>query len=394
MNAVPDAGGYKSPAAPLRVLWAIKGLGPGGAEQLLVSLAGAHDPSLVQLEVVRVLDWKDHLVADLEAAGVLVHSLGVARGADPRWLPRLVRLLRQRRPDVVHVHSPLVAAVARPLVRLGLAGRPRPAVVTTEHNAWSTFAVPTRVANAVTAPLDDAVLAVSEEVRSSMRPAALRRRAEVVVHGVDLDAADRARADRAAARAELGVADGEVLVLTVANYRPQKAYPDLLDAARAVVDRGLPVRFAAVGQGPERDVIEQRHRDLGLGDRFLLLGYRRDIPRLLAAADVFTLASRFEGYPVALMEALAAGLPVVATAVGGVADAVTEGVEGRLVAAGDVTALAAALAATVDDADGRAAMAAAARTRATAFDIRRAARHLERCYDRVRPQSVRGAVRA
>jgi glycosyltransferase involved in cell wall biosynthesis len=389
VNAVPEVGGYKSSPAPLRVLWAIKGLGPGGAEQLLVSLARAHDRDLVQLEAVRMLDWKDHLVADLEDAGVLVHSLGVARGADPRWVPRFVRLLRERRPDIVHAHSPLVAAVARPLVRLGVAGRPRPALVTTEHNAWPTFALPTRLANAVTAPLDDAVVAVSDEVRASLRPAGLRARAEVVVHGVDLGAADRARPERTAARAELGIADGEVLVLTVANYRPQKAYPDLLAAARAVVDRGLPVRFAAVGQGPERAAIEACHRELGLGERFALLGYRRDIPRLLAAADVFTLASRFEGYPVALMEALAAGLPVVATAVGGVADAVTDGVEGRLVPAGDVAALASALAAVAGDAEGRAAMATAARRRAADFDIRRAARALEARYSRARPRTVR-----
>ena len=135
-------------------------------------------------------------------------------------------------------------------------------------------------------------------------------------------------------RATLGLASDEIVVGTIANYREQKDYPTLLTAAADVIGRGLPVRFVAVGQGPLEEQIHARHVALSLGDRFLLLGHRTDAVQVLAACDVFCLASKWEGLPVALMEALVLGLPVVATAVGGVAEAVDDGGEALLVPSG------------------------------------------------------------
>jgi len=362
------------------VLWLIKGLGPGGAERLLVSLSRAHDREAVDLTVAYVLPWKDALVPELAAAGVDTICLGGRRGAlDPRWPFRLRRLMRSGRFDIVHNHSPLPAIVARITAR-SLSRRNRPIMVTTEHNAWSTFSLPTRVLNAATAPLDDASLAVSEEARSSIWWSGLRDRTEVVVHGVDLTAIDAAHVDRSAARAELGVGDRELLVVTVANYRAQKAWPDLLAAASVVLDADPAVRFAGVGQGPLAAEVEAEHRRLGLGERFALLGRRDDVPRILAAGDLFVLSSTYEGYPVALMEALAAGLPVVATAVGGVAQAITPGTEGLLVPPGDREALAAAILTLCRDESLRTSMAASARIRGRGFDIAEVARRLERLY--------------
>lgn len=362
----------------IRVLWLIKGLGPGGAEQLLVSLARAHDRSLVDPEVAYVVAAKDALVPALREAGVRVHHLDGRRGS---WLWSLRALLRGGRYDVVHAHSPVLAAAARALVHVPVVGpSPRPVIVTTEHNAWSTYALPTRVANAATALLDDATVAVSDESRDGIGWQRVRARTTVVVHGVDLESVRAAVADRDAVRAELGLAPDDVLITTVANYRAQKAYPDLLAAARFVIEADGRAQFAAVGQGPLEAEIRARHRALGLGDRFRLLGYRPDATRVLAASDVFTLASAYEGYPVALMEALALGLPVVATAVGGVAQAVRPGVEGVLVAPGRPDDLARALLEVVRDPSGRARYGAAAQVRGQVYDITRAARQLETLY--------------
>jgi glycosyltransferase involved in cell wall biosynthesis len=135
-----------------------------------------------------------------------------------------------------------------------------------------------------------------------------------------------------------------------------------------------------VGQGPLVDEVAALHNSLDLGDRFLLLGFRRDIHDLMAAADIFTLASAHEGLPVAVMEAFAAGLPVVATAVGGLPHQVTDGVEGVLVPAGNSEALAAALVTVAGDANLRAGMGEAARKRSTAYDIRHAVAEQERLY--------------
>ena len=317
---------------------------------------------------------------DLEAAGIRVHCLGGEDPSLPAWPWRLRRLLLEGAYDVVHVHSPLVAGVTRMTVRT-LPGRRRPRLVSTEHNDWSTFALPTRFLNGLTAGLDDASIAVSEQVRDSMWPRKVRRRTSVVVHGVPVADAAAARADRDATRRQLGVGPDELVVTTVANFRSQKAYPDLLRAARTVVDSCPAVRFMAVGQGPLEEEIRALHAQLGLGDRFLLLGYRRDVDRVLAASDVFVLASTYEGYPVALMEAMAAGLPVVATAVGGVRHAVREGVEGLLVPPGRPALLAGALTQLLLDPGRRRGMAEAAEGRAAIFDISVAARRIEEVYD-------------
>ena len=361
---------------PLRVLWVIKGLGPGGAERLLVSVAQAADRDAVAYEVAYVLPWKNHLVDELATVGVPSHLLGGRRGlADPRWLWRLRALLR-RDFDIVHVHSPAVAAAVRPLVR---ARRRRPALVATEHNAWSSFGQVTRSANRASLALDDLHLAVSDEVRESMTAGA-RARTQVVVHGVPVDAVAARRGERSAQRAAYGLADDDVAITTVANMRWTKDYPTLLRAAVAVTAAHPKVQFLAAGQGPLEAEIRAESARLGLGDRFRVLGYVDDVVALLSASDVFVLASRVEGLPIALLEAMAMGLPVVATAVGGTPSAVTDGVEGLLVEPGQPEELARAIGDVAGDADRRRAMGAAGAKRAREFDIERAARRLESLY--------------
>ena len=139
-------------------------------------------------------------------------------------------------------------------------------------------------------------------------------------------------------------------------------------------------RFAAVGQGPLEAEIRALHGELGLGERFQLLGFRRDVHELMAAADVFCLGSAHEGLPVAVMEAFAAGLPVVATSVGGLPQQVREGREGLLVPPADAAALADALVKVARDDNLRRGMAAAARDRATDYDVRTAVTEQERVY--------------
>jgi L-malate glycosyltransferase len=360
-----------------RVLHVIKGLGPGGAERLLCSAVAAGDRRAFDYDVAYLLPWKNHLVGELTALGVRAHCLNTADVRDPRWLLRLHRLLRAGRYDVVHVHSPLVAALVRPLVRS--AGRDRPRLVTTEHNGWAGFAPLTRRLNAATMGLDDAGFAVSREVLESMSP---RRRhgVEVVTHGLPLAAVRALRAERGAVRAELGFAAEEIVVGIVANYRRQKAYPDLLAAARIVLDANPRVRFVAVGQGPLEQEVLREHARLGLGDRFTLLGYRPDAVRVLAGCDVFTLSSHWEGFPVALMEALALGVPVVATAVGGIPDGVTDGREGLLVPHGQPEKLAEALTRMASDDQLRAMAATAAARRGEDFDITHAVSRIEATY--------------
>jgi len=147
-------------------------------------------------------------------------------------------------------------------------------------------------------------------------------------------------ARRADVRAALGLPPEAPVVLTVACLKPQKAPGDIIAVAGRVLRRQPDARFLVAGDGELRPQLEAMIRAEGLEGRVVLLGWRRDIPRLLRAADLFLLTSRWEGLPRAILEALLAGLPVVAAAADGVTDVVKDGVNGYVAPIGDVERLA------------------------------------------------------
>jgi glycosyltransferase involved in cell wall biosynthesis len=364
---------------PLRVLWLIKGLGAGGAERLLVQSARYRDPGRISPAVAYLLPEKSTLVATLEELGCRpVACFGARSSWDPRWILRLRQMLRSDHFDVVHIHSPLVAVGARVALR-SIPRRFRPRTVVTEHNVWSSHTLLTRAADRMSANASEIHLAVSAAVRDSL-PDRIGRHTRVVRYGVDAAEIRRDGTDRAEVRAGLGVSPDEILIGTVANLRATKGYPDLLAAARTVIDEVEGARFVAVGRGPLELELRERHAKLGLGARFEFLGYRADALRIMSAFDIFCLPSHHEGLPIALMEALALGLPVVATRVGGVAEIVTDGEEAVLVPPSEPARLAEALVALARDPGRRASMAKAAAARSDAFDAPRTVREVEAVY--------------
>ena len=189
----------------VRVLWVVKGLGPGGAERLLVAAARAHDPEKVQVECAYVLPYKDHLVSALEEAGVRCTCLS-RRDSDKQWPVALRTLISAGGFDVVHAHSPVPGSVARAIVRTMPADR-RPALMSTEHNTWARHRAPTRWLNMATGRWDEVTFAVSEETRASISgPAASR--AKVLTHGINVELAAAQVRHRAEARSELGIDPG------------------------------------------------------------------------------------------------------------------------------------------------------------------------------------------
>ncbi len=365
----------------MRALWLIKGLGAGGAERLLALSARLRDRGTVDPRVVYLLAHKRALLAEFDAAGVPTTCLGARASWDPRWLFALRRLCRSRRFDIVHSHSPLTTIGARLVLRT-LPRRDRPILVTTEHNVWDSHARATRLADATTARGNETHLAVSEAVRASM-PNRLRPGTKVIQYGVDVGEVRASGADREAARRSLGVGPHDILIGTVANLRATKGYPDLLTAARIVVDRVDNARFVALGQGPMQRELQLQADALDLGDRFRFLGYRSDAAYVMSAFDIFCLASHHEGLPIALMEALVLGVPVVATDVGGIAELVTDGREAVLVPPGETQRLADALTALARDPARRAEMSCRARVRGDSLDAVRAIREVEGLYRRV-----------
>jgi glycosyltransferase involved in cell wall biosynthesis len=366
------------------VLLAIKSLGHGGAERLLVDTVSHGDGRAFHYEVAFVLSSGDALVAELESGGTTVHDLGGTGNLDLSWLAALRRLLVAGEYDIVHFHLPYTAALGR-LAVASLPRRLRPATIYTEHSMWNKVAVLVKPLNRATIGWDRALIAVSPSAYDAL-PRSLRRRAQVVVHGVDrsavADVLARRPELRAAVRDELGVPDGQLLAVTVANLRSEKGYDVLLDAARLVQDRGLPIRFAAAGHGSLESELAARHRSLGLGPRFTFLGHRRDALELLAAADVVVLPSHQEGLPVVLMEAFTVGATVVATSVGGVPLVVEDGVNGLLVPPGDPVRLADALQLVSTDPALATRLGQRARADGDQFDVARASRDIEDIYRR------------
>ncbi|MGA9278006.1 glycosyltransferase, partial [Ilumatobacter sp.] len=347
-----------------------KGLGPGGAERLLVAAAAAIDHDEFDVDAAYVLPWKDHLAGELESNGVTATCLSTRR-RDALWPWRLRTAMDGV--DIVHSHSPVPAVAAR-LASLTLPRSRRPALMTTEHNSWASHRRPTRWANRLTSGLDDYTIAVTDEAAASLRGAAARR-VEVITHGIDVAGIAGTARSRKDMRASLDVGDGEIVIGTVANFRAQKDYPNLLHAARAMTDAGVAFRIVAVGQGPDEDSIVALRDRLGLENHVLFAGFRADAVDVMAACDIFVLASAWEGLPVAVMEALALGLPVVATRVGGVTESLDEA-EAALVPPRDPAALAAALIGLVTDPDQRTQRGEAAVAAASRFDVAHATKEI------------------
>lgn len=375
-------GGRGELQVPVRVLWLTKGLGRGGTERLLVGSVRHLDRSRYDVEVAYVLPWKDAFVADLEAAGVRVHCLGRGRSGRLAWPRRLQRLVRDRGYGIVHTHMPQPAVVVR---LLPVGRRPGPILVHTEHNLWSRYRPLTRVANRATYGRNQAVLAVSASVAASIVPLALPRSwapppVEVVIHGVDTGTVMRGPAARAAARRRLGLDPDELVLANVGNFTAKKDHQGLLVALSQLVAVYPRLRLVLVGAGPLESSLRTAVDRLHLGRHVLFAGSRDDVLEILAAFDVFVLNSRFEGLPIALVEAMAAGLPCVATSVGGIPEVLDHEVEGFLVPHDDPANLAAAVGKLLDDATLRVEMGERAARRAEGLQLDGAVARLQVIY--------------
>jgi glycosyltransferase involved in cell wall biosynthesis len=364
------------------VLLLIKCLGYGGAERLLVDMAAHRDRLAFDYEVAYVLRREDGLVRAMERTGVVVHALGAEGNWDLRWLAALRRLLVRGRFDLLHSHLPYAASLAR-LVARTLPKDRRPLLVYTEHSMWDKMAVVVKGLNRATIGLDQALVVVSDSARAVL-PAPVRPRARVVVHGVDrersAELAGRRDALRRRVRAEFDVGESECLAVTVANLRPEKGYDTLLEATRLLVARGAGVRVVSVGRGPLRRDLEASRDALGLGGWFLFAGQRDDALEIVTGADVFVLASRQEGLPVALMEAASVGAAIVATAVGEIPHLFTTEVDAVVVPPERPDALADAVVRLAGDAELRRRLGQGALARSAVFDVASATAEIEGLY--------------
>jgi glycosyltransferase involved in cell wall biosynthesis len=278
----------------------------------------------------------------------------------------LVRLMRSFRPHVVHTHTSKAGALGRIAATLCRV----PVVVHTYHgHVFDAYFSPLKTrfvvaAERVLARGASALVAVTARVRRDVLARGIGGDDQVVVVslGLDLDPLVAAPARRGELRRELGLRPDVPLVGIVARLAPVKAHEVFLAAAKAMAPVRPDIVFLIVGDGERRAELETAARASGLGDRVRFLGWRADLDRLYADLDIVVLTSKNEGSPVALIEAMAAGRPVVSTRAGGVEDVVTDGETGVVVPIGDAPAVARAVVDLLEDPARAARLGAAGRT--------------------------------
>jgi glycosyltransferase involved in cell wall biosynthesis len=320
---------------------------------------------------VRILPWLVREVAPLRDAAAVIRLASMLGGV-----------------DLLHTHSSKAGILGRAAARL--AGIP--AVVHTVHG-WSFNdvqpAVTRRVyveAERAAARMTDRIVCVARFDRDRGLTAGIGHASQyrILRSGIDPSLYGAPPGARERVREEIGAAPQDIVVGSIANLKPQKGPLDFVETARLARLRDSRLQFLIAGDGELRPAVERAVAGAGLSGSVHLLGWRADVPDLLAAMDIFLLTSLFEGLPRVVLQAMAASVPVVATHTGGVAEVVVDGWSGRLVPPGDSSAAADAIVQLAGDADVRRRFAVAARSSlGDEFDIRRMVRELEDLYDDV-----------
>jgi glycosyltransferase involved in cell wall biosynthesis len=350
---------------PLCIAHVLSSFGMGGQERVALDLAVEQVRRGHRVHAVSIAPLPHGVLAEaFRSQGIAVHSVPKGRGVDPRVVLGLVKLIRRERIDVLHTHNP------QPLVYGSVAGKlTRRVVVHTKHGANPDAGRRLWLRRA-SGHLVKAYVAVSDATADVARRnrECVPSRLSIIRNGIDLGAyhPDDLEARRAI-REELGIPQDAFVFGTIGRVSVEKDHVLLVKAAGPLL--GPKVRLVIVGDGSEMERV--RAASSPFVQSIVLTGLRRDVPRLLTAFDAFVLSSKSEGLPIALLEAMATGLAIVSTSVGGVPEVVEHGAAAILVPAGDEGALRKALV-EVQAPCRREALAARARIRAQAFDVKAA----------------------
>jgi glycosyltransferase involved in cell wall biosynthesis len=380
-------------ARPIRVARVIARLNIGGpAQHVTLLTAGLDRVRFVTTLITGVVGEREGDFTEAARARgvepVVIPELGraIRPTRDLVALCKLVRLFRRLRPDIVHTHTAKAGALGRLAARV--AGVPVTVHTFHGHVLEGYFSpAATRAFLAIERWLargTDRLVTVSPRLRAQLLAMGIGRpdQVEVVPLGLDLGRFRRGLgASAPALRASLGLAPGTPLLGSVGRLVPIKDHPTLFRAVAQLESDGEAAHLVVVGDGEDRPALAQLAQALGVSARVHFLGWRADLETILNELDVVICSSRNEGTPVALIEAMAAGVAVLSTEVGGVADLVTHGETGWLVPPGDPSAMAGAIRHLLAEPSLRARLAAAGRRVALdRHDVTRLIARIERLY--------------
>ncbi|MGE5576559.1 MAG: glycosyltransferase family 4 protein [Syntrophothermus sp.] len=348
---------------PIRLLYVIRPAA-GGMREHLFNLVGGLDPSLYRITVACPPD--EGMVSRLKKLGVQVRTFALKGELSPwsDWKATLFlrRLIQAEGIQLVHVHgfkASLVARIAAGSRRMGKRPkRNRPRVVYTVHNfifGEGGKGLKRRLyilLETFLAPRTDKIITVSRALEEDLsRLGVPSNKIVAIYNGIDTSRFSRARNPevRTRKRSEMGLTSDHFVVGTIARLISSKGVGCLLEAASVVLDRIPGAVFVIVGDGPQRQELQNKAAGLGIGGAVRFLGFREDVPELLGAFDLFVLPSLSEGMAITLVEAMAAGRPVVASRTGGIVEVVEDGKTGLLAPPGESGALAGAILRLHDD---------------------------------------------
>ena len=334
---------------PLRIAIVIARLNVGGPATHVIELAaglprGRFTARLISGREGRGEAGMHYLAEEKEIRPENVPSLSPHLGpGDIIAFFDLLKIFREWKPDVVHTHTAKAGAVGRAAARC--AGVP--VIVHTFHGHVLRGYFPRplesifRGIERALARITDRIVTLSPALKTDLVEMGIADPAkiEVVPLGMDLAPLLGCEARRGELRAELGLPAGEPMIGIVGRLVPIKNHRLFLEAARSMVNSGSPARFVIIGDGELREFLQNLASEKGIAERIHFLGWRKDMVPVYAGLDLLALTSDNEGTPVALIEGMAAGVPVVATSVGGVPDVVRDGITGRLVPPGDPEAM-------------------------------------------------------
>ena len=348
----------------IRVLELLATLKRAGAEQVAVSLACRLERDRFETAVVSLFDaFPGGLEPVLARHGVRTWHLGKRQGLDLLMYPRLSRIFREFQPQIIHTHSYLL----RYSLPARLAGGPGAMVHTVHNLAEKEVDLFGRMIHRIAFRCGVQPVAVAAEVERSFRAVYGFEPVATIPNGIDTGHFFRPEA-REPWRREQGFSPGDILVASVARLDPQKNTLGLIESFASALGGDPRCHLLLAGDGALAEQARGLALSRGVAERVHFLGVRQDVPELLSASDIFILASHWEGNPISVLEAMAAGLPVIATAVGGVPGLIDHPATGILVPPGDARSLKVALASLAHDAPVRRQLAEAARRHSARFD--------------------------
>lgn len=375
-----------------KILHLIKSLGRGGAEKLIPETALVHDQSRFEFHCLYFYHQEENIVDELERAGIQVHLIPSGNLGLFFQVQRVREFVKQHNFDIIHAHLPWAGILARFVGRKLVIP-----IVYTEHNTWDRYNKVSYWGNRLTFKQQDVAIAVSNEVALSMQLNSIwdpykrggRLKVRVVQNGVNTEifrkmGDEGKEKSESSVKSNLGIPDDEPVIGKVAVFRSQKRLWLWVEIAIRILKKEPHVHFLLVGDGEWRTRIEKQILDSGFEKNFHLVGVQKEVLPFLNILDIYLSSSEFEGLPIAMLEAMACEVPVVATRAGGIGEVIQDGKQGFLTGIDEWEDLEGYCLKLLRDAELQQKMAKAARSQVVNhFSMKRMVSELEAIYDQV-----------